>query len=153
MIEKRTSYPGKDLGKESLQIQKQAFQLVKYPWVLCNDAEKFLLDDIESGNVSIVNDTFLMKGTGMSVGVALVERSADGGIIKPGFWYEPRSHELRENIRTKVIEGEKSIDIQAKTVWVETRKVRDPELYIFNGKTTIRRTIMGMVNEAADRIR
>ncbi len=114
-----------NIGREVAPIEEPSLRLVDYEgyYGLCHDAEVFLDDDIKSGEVVLVNDTFLMKRTGEYVGVAVVERSVEGGEIKFGRWYGPKSYILGGEIRKALKSGETSMDIPGESTWVTDREL------------------------------
>jgi hypothetical protein len=118
------------------------------PRDLCSDAEVFLHDDIKEGRVILVNDIFLMKKTGGRVGVAVEEKSVEGGEIKPGIWYRNADAGLGWEIRQAVQNGETSINLPGKTTWMEGRDVKSNEW-----KGTRRDDLLEQAKEAAEAIR
>lgn len=114
----------KDRIKHISYEMEQLFEISGKNYDLCYESEIYLFDDIESERVCLVNDTFLMKTTGVPAGIAIRDGLAIGGSIKRGFWYELSIHDDRYKIKQIAQSGGRRVTIPGRSSWVEVREMR-----------------------------
>jgi len=125
------------------------FELVEGGWrdSLCYEAEYFLHDNIKDDKFCLLNDTILMKHIGYAAGVAIREVIAEGGIIKPGTWYQLDDREQKRAVRD-VSHCGRNVYLSGLVPLVENRKMRE---YV-GGRSMSGDELLDMAVKAAKRL-